>query len=406
MVKGPNLYDEIKLPADENLVQALLNKYLTISLAEMQSSTAINNLLYNKINIINDKATISFNQADLNKFLAEINEDFVKAGRPYDINKHGGVSPLGVMPGWITFQSWNLCGGAKIPSESIAHRFYFAISNDKVYDLAHTLYQNFKNQNVPFYFKTDAWENIERHDKLVLYTSTPLLDETLKVLATVAKTRPDLMASLKEPSILMGKLDSKIGYASESRDGSKSYTEIIIASFLEALEISAKQFLPKYQKLYHDKLNLYLSTGRNISNTQIKLRILVAILQQDPNYLATLTQIFKQKLTQQNIDVTNICFNKRAKAELTNLNKIALPNGQVLTPDEYLAVNNVLYWCPINAKVTLANGTILSGQEFILGALARAHKFNTFQELVNFYGAKIDRTVDLTTENNSTHPKR
>lgn len=399
MVKANDIYNQVKLPVDKTLVTELLTKFFSISMKEMSSETKLSNLLYKKINFINENSSIGFDKDNLDKLLKEINEDFITAGKPYDIAAHGGVSPLGIMPGWNIFQSWNLLGGEKIASQDIAHRFYFAIKNNYLYDLAKTLYDEFKAEHIPFYFKTEANETFERCDKLVLYTSNKYLDATLKVIEKVKEKRPNLFANLNQPSILMGKITEKIGYATEDTSIKTSYTDNITNSFVAALKQSTLNINPNIKALYDAKLKEYQNANIDISKENMKLRILVNILvNNDPNYIDKLEQIFKQILITKNIDPENICFNNKVKQKIENKANITLPNGKVLTVDEYLKINNVYYWCPKSAKVILKNGNIISGEEFILGALSRASKFNNFQDIVNTYCTIIDRNANYSRE--------
>ena len=184
MTKPNNLYEATKLPANEELLNNLLLKYFSISYKDMSNGfSELNKLLYNKINLYSTSSEDLINKEDLNKLINEINQDFINAGSPYKPSEHNGVrNPLGVMPGWNTFKSWHLLGTDKISSKDISHRFYFGIPKSKLYEFANVLYDKLKNANIPFYFKTDVNDNIQRTDNLVLYTSTPLLEQTMAVI--------------------------------------------------------------------------------------------------------------------------------------------------------------------------------------------------------------------------------
>jgi len=414
MIKPSNLYDKTKLPVDVHLLDKLIERYLSIPYAKMSNSfMELSKLLYNSINITNENQTTSFNKEDLNQFISVINEDFVNAGRPYDPQKYNGVTnPLGLMPGWTIFQSWHLLGTEKIESKDIAHRFYFGISNDKVYELSHLLYDKFKAKGIPFYFKTDSNEHIQRTDNLVLYTSTPLLEETLEVLDELQKERPDLIQNCCEPSILVGRFSDRIGYATEDKEVKTSYTDLVCNTFINAIEKSLKEYVngnynPQLMKLYQQKLEEYKRNNKDVSLERVQNRVLLDILiRNDATFKQKLFLSFKQELEQKGLDINNICFNKNVKQDIEQKygvsDKIVLPNGTVMTQEEYLKRNNVLGFIPLAAKVTLGNGQVMTGEEFIQGVLKRAGQFNTFQELFTAYGAKVDPTVDYKAEREKT----
>ena len=408
MVKPNNLYEATKLPANEELLNNLLSKYFSISYKEMNNESAeLKNLLYTKINLYSTNDGNIINKDDLNKFLNEINKDYINAGSLYKPSEHNGNrNPLGGMPGWNTFKSWYLLGTDKISSKDISHRFYFGISNSKLYEFANVLYDNLKNANIPFNFKTDVNNGIQRTDKLVLYTTTPLLEQTMSVIEKVKRDRPDLLSYCSEPSIIVGKYDDKIGYASEDTSQNNSYTELMCESFISSIENSLKTYThnnPNSQiKLkYQQKIQEYIKNGKNVELDNIKNRILLNILiNNDVTFKQLLLSEFRKELLNKGIDLENVCFNKKVKQEVEKTygksdvnNIITLPNGKTMTQDEYLKVNNVLYWIPSTCVVTLKNGEKLTGEEFVKWVLFMANKFNSFQELFEFYVEKVDRNV-------------
>ena len=414
MIKPNDLYDKTKLPVDGHLLDKLIEKYLGIPYSKMSNGFMdLSKLLYNSINIANESQITSFNKEDLNKFITAIKEDFINAGRPYEPQKHNGVTnPLGLMPGWTIFQSWHLLGTEKIESKDIAHRFYFGISNDKVYELSHSLYDKFKAKGIPFYFKTDSNEHIQRTDNLVLYTSTPLLKETLEVIDELQRERPDLIKNCCEPSILAGRYSDKIGYAAEEKESKTSYTDLVCNTFLTAIEKSLIDYMngnydTRMKTLFQQKIEEYKKNNKDVSLERVKNRILFDILiRNDATFKQKLFLNFKNELKQKGLDVNNICFNNKVKRDIEQQygisNKIVLPNGTIMTQEEYLKKNNVIGFIPLTAKVTLGNGKVMTGEEFIQGVLKRAGQFNTFQELFTAYGTKVDPTVDYKTEREKT----
>ena len=155
MLGANELYNQSKIPLDENLLNKLVDKYLNISFDDMSNVIRdLNQLLYWQINDVK-KSNISFDEKSRENFFKQINEDFIKAGRPYDPTRHNNIkNPISIMPGWEIYQSWNLLGTPKM--QNISHRFYIAIENDKIYELMQILYDKFKKAGIPFYFKSDS----------------------------------------------------------------------------------------------------------------------------------------------------------------------------------------------------------------------------------------------------------
>ena len=171
MFKPDDFYNQVGNPLDEKLLNKLVDKYLTISYDDINNFKDLNDLLYYQINNVH-KTNVDFNQDDRKEFLRLVSEDFNKAGRPYNPSHHNNIkNPLAISPGWEIYQSWNLLGTPKM--QNISHRFYIAVSNDKIYELMHILYDKFKQSGIPFYFKSDINNIYMRKDNLVIYTTTP-----------------------------------------------------------------------------------------------------------------------------------------------------------------------------------------------------------------------------------------
>lgn len=419
MIRPNELYDKTKLPIDEKLLDKLIQKYFSISFTDMSRMTSdLGTLLYKKINIVDDKTKKRFNQLDLNSLIAEISKDYDNAGRPFDPKLYNGTtSPLGIMAGWYTFQSWNLLGTEKIHSNQISHRFYFGISNDKLYEFSKYLYEKLKKAKIPFYFKTETNQYVERTDNLVLYTSTPLLGQTLKLLDDMQKERLDLFASCSEPSILAGRLTNSIGYATEDHNAKTSYTDFICKTFIDTLDSELRKIihdrtLTQIISIYNQKKQEYINAGRDISSDRVRQRILLDILiKYEPNFKKKLLQSFRQKLIANGIDIENICFNKTVKREIEQYygfadffspdvqNKvITLPNGKTMTISEYYRLNNLEYWVPQEAKIIFKSGRTITGREFLNESVSRLEQFNTWEELVLHYGIMIVRHLSVQKE--------
>lgn len=407
MIKPNDLYKVTKLSADEKLLNDLLTKYLSISYKQMNNKFMDDyKILYKQINVVSENVQNGYNQEDIKELTNKINKDFSMFG-DYDSSKNNGIStPLLVMPGWIVFQSWNLLGTKNIKDE-ISHRFYFGISNDKLYELSNILYDKLKLANIPFYFKTDNNERVERTDNLVLYTSTPLLEQNLKIIEEIKHERPDLINHCYNPSIIVGKFYDKIGYAAEDENAKVSYTNLMCNAFLNSIEKSLKYYIStnsniQIKSLYQQKIQKYLNNGKDVSSERVKNRIFVDILtKNDPAFKSILLKKFREELVNKDIDINNVCFNKKVKQEVEKFygnsitsSLITLPNGQTMTKEEYLEKNNILYWVPPTSKVTLKGGKIITGDEYVKGVLERANQFNLFQDLILSDGVTIDREAN------------
>ena len=331
MVKVEDLYDKTKIPVDEKLVDELIDKYLQISFKDMNDQQLnigerkISSLLYNKINFVDNNKT-EINKQDLDTLITKVQNDFEKAGKPYNPAQYGGVSnPLGIMPGWQVFQSWNLLGTEKIASKDLNHRFYFGIDNSKLYDLSNVLYDELKEANIPFYFKIENNKEAQRRDKIVLYTSSELLPKTLEVIEKVQTNRADLISSCSEPSILMGKQNEKIGYATEGHQSNSSYTDMLCETFTDSIEKSLKDYQSKnsnssLKEVFKSKLEAYEKRGTKLETVDVKRRILMdLLLKEDPNYKKELLQTFRNELSDKEMDLNNICFNKEIKQEVDTM---------------------------------------------------------------------------------------
>ena len=105
MIKLEEFYDKVKLPVNEELLNKLLEKYFSIPLQNKDYHEE----LYNEINKL-QKTTINEEKLkkEQEKLISEINQDFIKAGKPFNPATHDGLTnPLGEQTGWSTFKSWN-----------------------------------------------------------------------------------------------------------------------------------------------------------------------------------------------------------------------------------------------------------------------------------------------------------
>lgn len=429
MIKPEKLYDKTKMPVDIDLLNSLLEKYKSIPIHDLNFSvqqeenyrivmgcSRLSNALYKQINSLeqtnvqNEKLRI-----DEERFFSKVSQDFINSGKNFNPDLHGGsTNPLTVQPGWYTFKSWNLLGTEKIHNASQLHRFYIGVASNDKYDFANELYSEFKRTNIPFYFKVErSLEN--RPDKIVIYTSTDLLGKTMNILETIENRRPDLMKNCISPSIIVGKVTDKIGYASEFPSSGVSYTQIICNSLAKAIESTIDEYIKRslnqsIKKIYDEKIEEVQKQGC-ILETNGKKKIAVEVLMKYvPDFKIKLLDAFRKNLAQASLDLNNMCFSIEAKKEIEKqysslknkkidifdpniLNQvITLPNGNAMTIDEYLKRNRVWSLVPLNATVTLRTlGISMSGTKFIENVIKRASQFNDIQEFFNAYGVIVDR---------------
>ena len=432
MIKLEEFYDKVKLPINDELLNQLLKKYFSIPLQNSNYKEE----LYNQINKL-QKTIVNVEKVkkDERKLISEVNQDFIKAGRPFNPATHNGLeNPLGVQTGWMTFKSWNLLGGERIHNDEQIHRLYISISNNDKMDFANELYNEFKRNNIPFYFKVDVYDE-NRPDKVVIYTSTQLLEKTLIVLDNIAKRRPDLMQNCSSPSIITGKVTAQIGYASEllnqnkgekesEKNKNKSYTQIVCDAFVDAIKGLTDEYYHHSEitdaiyEMYQKRLEETKQLGINLEDN-IKKRIACEILiQHDYNFKLKVLNAFKENIKNTGLIPDNMCFSVEAKRRIQNrvrltkkvdifepkvLNEIVmLPNGTELTIDEYLKINKVWALVPLDAIVTLGtNGKTMSGKEFIEGIIQRAGYYNNLDEMLKDYHVTINKkTPSLKIEQN------
>lgn len=417
MLKLEELYEKAKVPADEALLDELLNKYFSIGYKEMiDQRLKLQDLLYNKINIVSMFSNVGKNIEDEKNLMRIINADYQAAGMLFKPEEHDGrTNPLTGMAGWHLYKSWYLLGTKKIQSSDFAHRFYFGVEFDKLYEFVTILYEKLKAAQIPFYFKTtdlNKTGTATRRDNVVLYTSTALLEKTMSVIGSIEKERPDLIEKCSQPSILMGNIGGHIGYATEDQNTTTSYTDLVCETFASTLEDCVNNFVrttksSPIRDAYESKIKQYM-IGRTTPLPQaVKMRILLDILvTYNPNFKKEMLNDFRTKLEQKGIDLENICFNKHVKNELENhitlsksidifdskvLNQVvSLPNGKKLTIQEYFDLFGVLTIIPLDAEVTINKfGTTVSGRDFIAGAIKKIPYFNSFEEILQYFKVEV-----------------
>lgn len=130
--------------------------------------------------------------------------------------------------GWeyITSHRLNGCKKRDINDNHIGHRLYLNVPNDKLYQIASQIVEEFQEKRLPFEFKFDD-TNKTRRDSIVFYCETEQLANNVQVLRELKERNPELFGTIDEPPIATGKIDGWIGYGSEPEDtGKESFNTI------------------------------------------------------------------------------------------------------------------------------------------------------------------------------------
>ena len=247
--------------------------------------------------------------------------------------------------------------------------------------------------------------------KLIISGGGSRLSTEIPVLENVEKRRPDLFQKCTGLSPIVGKVTDNIGYASEIPGQNKSYTQIVCDSFGQALEEIMSEYMKKNIPLtikqeYDKRLKEMMQKGYKIEfggKQKIAIETLYSYV---PSFKKDVLNKFRFCLSNNDINLNNICFNNKSKKEIETmygaqkndilnpevLNRIiTLPNGKKMTILQYYKVNNLEYWVPFEAKVTFKNGRTVSGREFLSESVDRLEKYNTWEELVLHNNIMIER---------------
>ena len=127
---------------------------------------------------------------------------------------------------------WTYCSSNKIYAHKhadfeIEHRLYINTNAEDTYKMANLFREKCDNKNLPYMFKFS--ESPFRDDSIVIYASSPLLEEYMKVLSEIKQEEPNLISRINNPPVLSGKM-GYVGYGSEPSIGfdgrSRSFTKM------------------------------------------------------------------------------------------------------------------------------------------------------------------------------------
>ncbi len=308
-----NLESQVKLVADDDFIKKIIREYLQIDPENFKKTNDLYDLIYSKLRV--DPNSIGkINQSDKRLFLQELYADYAKHSNLSD-------NPLTEQPGFLTFKSWHLLKSSKISSNDMRHRLYINCKADNLMALSNAIYSELKGNNIPFYFKIPNNDYNEKgfKDSIVIYTSTEYLKATIESLLNIEKNNPELIHNCNEPSELVGKITSWLGYASETEVVKHSYTSNVCIGVANAIEKSVKEWC-----LNHGDVRIGDTTIRNYYHDymlwdeyRIKTQALVSNIPKiDHNFVKNVCNKAREEFIALGLNPDNLCMTDIAKKEI------------------------------------------------------------------------------------------
>ena len=309
-----NLEKIVQKKADDAFIKSIIRKYINIDIDKTSPFSDVNDLLYAALRT--DKNSVGkINEEDKRKFADEVKSDFTSR---YGIPQ---FNPLKEQPGWFTYKSWKLLGTDRISEGEYRHRLYINSKSSNLMALSNAIYDELKKRKIPFYFKIQGNENNEKgyKDSIVLYTSTPLLDDTIKAILQIEKNNPKLVRNCNAPSELVGQINDYIGYAFESENAKCSYTTLICKSFENGIENAVKNWCLDNITATIGKENMkeYYFGEYDSFELKKKTQVLVKTIPKvDKEFPATLCNSVRNAMEKLGINPNNICMDKKTSADI------------------------------------------------------------------------------------------
>ena len=319
----------VQKKADDTFIKSIIRKYINIAIDKTSPFCDVSDLLYAALRT-DENSVGKINEEDKRKFAYEVKSDFTSR---YGVPQY---NPLKEQPGWFTYKSWKLLGTDRISEGEYRHRLYINSKASNLMALSNAIYDELKKRKIPFYFKIQSNENNEKgyKDSIVLYTSTPLLDDTIKAILQIEKNNPNLVRNCNAPSELVGQINEYIGYAFESENAKCSYTTLICKSFENGIENAVKNWCLDNITATLGKENMkeYYFGEYDSFELKKKTQLLVkSIPKVDKEFPATLCNSVRNAMEKLGINPNNICMDKKTSADI----KAFCDSGQKLelTPD-------------------------------------------------------------------------
>ena len=311
-----NLEKIVQKKADDTFIKSIIRKYINIDIDKISPFREVNELLYAELRIDENSAG-KINEEDKRKFADEVKRDFISR---YGVPQYNPLKKP--QPGWFTYKSWKLLGTDRISEGEYRHRLYINSKASNLMALSHAIYDELKKRKIPFYFKIQGNENNGKgyKDSIVLYTSTQLLDDTIKAIFEIEKNNPSLIENCNNPSEIVGHINSYLGYAFESDNPKYSYTNLICKSFENGIENTVKEWCLYNPNATIGSQNIkdyYLSGMDYFDDFKKKTQKLVyTIPKVDKGFVSTLCNNIRNEMVKLGIDPNNICMDIKTSSDI------------------------------------------------------------------------------------------
>lgn len=323
-----NLEKIVQKKADDAFIKSIIRKYINIDITSPFCD--VSDLLYAALRI-DENSIGKINEEDKRKFADEVKRDFISR---YGVPQYNPITKP--QPGWFTYKSWKLLGTDRISEGEYRHRLYINSKASNLMALSNAIYDELKKRKIPFYFKIPNNENNEKgyKDSIVLYTTTPLLDDTIKAILKIEKNNPNLVRNCNAPSELVGQINDYIGYAFESENAKCSYSTLICNSFENGIENAVKNWCLNNITATIGKENIkeyYFCEYDSFEFKKKTQKLVYTIPRVDKEFPAILCNSVRNAMEKLGIDPNNICMDKKTSADI----KAFCNSGQKLelTPD-------------------------------------------------------------------------
>lgn len=237
--------------------------------------------------------------------------------------------------------------------QNVEHRLYFDTEPIDTYKMAMYLVEKCDKYHIPFYFKFDDIGN--RDDTIVLYSSTENLMKYVDILIEIKKEHPDLIARVKEPPVLTGKIDGWIGYGSEpsrTPDGkAQSFNEVRSKAIETAIDKVNKKWIIDHKNMiitykgknisfqnyialeatrkiletlkkrfiYYEEYEMNMAKSKNISYDPNKVINKLGFSLQDLNSTSFEAKLYRTIQSKIEISLTNFCNGKNVESIIMNI---------------------------------------------------------------------------------------
>ena len=149
------------------------------------------------------------------------------------------------------YSSWEYVSSQKISAfrsngMDSEHRLYINTDPLDIYKVSMYLISKCVQRNIPYDFKFDEAGN--RDDTIIIYTDTDHFLDFISILNEIEKEHPEIIANVKNPPLLSGKIGGWIGYGTEPKIPGKktSFNEVRADAIEEAMNKSVTDWLEEH----------------------------------------------------------------------------------------------------------------------------------------------------------------